>query len=132
MREEYNVLPGITVHDRAMGAQPPVPPGRVPHDCTAGSRPVRQAWPTMREVLGAALRRRVEQRAARQSSLSRSPVGHLCEQCLDAPATLLQPAPWGGEMGVCTLCAGTMAETGASVNEPRSLQCPVDGTKGAL
>jgi hypothetical protein len=31
--------------------------------------------------------------------------GHLCEGCLDAPATRLQPAPWGGEMGVCEACA---------------------------
>ncbi len=30
--------------------------------------------------------------------------GHLCEVCLDAPAVHLQPAPWGGEMGVCTTC----------------------------
>ena len=30
--------------------------------------------------------------------------GHLCEQCLDAPATALVPAPWGGEMGVCGAC----------------------------
>jgi hypothetical protein len=79
VREEYSVLPGITVHDRAAGARPPAPPGRVPRDGTAGARPARQAWPTMREVFGAALRRRVEQRAARQSPLSRSLVGHLCE-----------------------------------------------------
>jgi hypothetical protein len=32
--------------------------------------------------------------------------GSLCEQCLDAPATQLQPAPWGGDMGVCEECAG--------------------------
>jgi hypothetical protein len=32
--------------------------------------------------------------------------GHLCEVCLDAPATGLQSAPWGGEMGVCAACAG--------------------------
>lgn len=30
--------------------------------------------------------------------------GYLCEQCLDAPATRMQPAPWGGEMGVCRTC----------------------------
>jgi hypothetical protein len=30
--------------------------------------------------------------------------GHLCEQCLDAPAVALAPAPWGGEMGVCAGC----------------------------
>ena len=32
--------------------------------------------------------------------------GHLCEVCLDAPAVGLQPAPWGGEMGVCAACGG--------------------------
>jgi hypothetical protein len=32
--------------------------------------------------------------------------GHLCEVCLDAPAVALQPAPWGGEMGVCKACQG--------------------------
>ena len=30
--------------------------------------------------------------------------GHLCEVCLDAPAVALQPAPWGGEMGMCEAC----------------------------
>jgi hypothetical protein len=79
MREEYNGLPGITVHDRAAGARPPGLVGRVPRDGTAGSRHGRQAWPPMREVLGAALLRRVEQRAARQSPPARSRVGHRCE-----------------------------------------------------
>jgi hypothetical protein len=32
--------------------------------------------------------------------------GYLCEQCLDAPAVTVVPAPWGGEMGICTACAG--------------------------
>jgi hypothetical protein len=32
--------------------------------------------------------------------------GHLCEVCLDAPAVVLQPATWGGEMGACEACAG--------------------------
>jgi hypothetical protein len=32
--------------------------------------------------------------------------GHLCEVCLDAPAVALQPASWGGEMGVCEACQG--------------------------
>jgi hypothetical protein len=32
--------------------------------------------------------------------------GHLCEVCLDTPAVALQPAPWGGEMGVCEACQG--------------------------
>ncbi|HSX80404.1 MAG TPA: hypothetical protein VLQ80_17760 [Candidatus Saccharimonadia bacterium] len=37
--------------------------------------------------------------------------GHLCEQCLDAPAVLLVPAPWGGDMGICAAChqAATVA-----------------------
>src|SRR6266567_4471983 len=32
--------------------------------------------------------------------------GYLCEQCLDAPAVAVVPAPWGGEMGVCATCGG--------------------------
>ena len=32
--------------------------------------------------------------------------GYLCEVCLDAPAAQLQPAPWGGTMGVCAVCMG--------------------------
>ena len=32
--------------------------------------------------------------------------GYLCEQCLDAPAVTVVPAPWGGEMGSCAACAG--------------------------
>ena len=30
--------------------------------------------------------------------------GHLCEECLDAPAVALVSAPWGGQMGVCDQC----------------------------
>jgi hypothetical protein len=30
--------------------------------------------------------------------------GHLCEQCLDASAVVVVPAPWGGEMGGCDTC----------------------------
>ena len=30
--------------------------------------------------------------------------GHLCEQCLDAPAVLVVPAPGGGDMGICADC----------------------------
>jgi len=30
--------------------------------------------------------------------------GYLCEQCLDAPAVVLVPAPGGGEMGLCQAC----------------------------
>lgn len=31
--------------------------------------------------------------------------GFLCERCLDAPASTMAPAPWGGEMGLCVRCA---------------------------
>ena len=30
--------------------------------------------------------------------------GYLCERCQDALAVQWQPAPWGGEMGVCPAC----------------------------
>src|SRR3990167_6779917 len=30
--------------------------------------------------------------------------GSICEECFDAPASQLQDAPWGGEMGVCREC----------------------------
>ena len=30
--------------------------------------------------------------------------GHLCEQCFDAPAVLVIPAPGGGDMGICAAC----------------------------
>ena len=30
--------------------------------------------------------------------------GSICEQCFDAPAVRLVPAPWGGEMGWCGAC----------------------------
>src|SRR5262249_40387296 len=43
---------------------------------------------------------------AQSSSTETSIPGHLCEVCLDAPAARLQPAPWGGEMGVCAACVG--------------------------
>jgi len=36
--------------------------------------------------------------------------GHLCEVCLDAPATRLQPAPDGGEIGICEACAASRAK----------------------
>ena len=43
-------------------------------------------------------------RAARDHGAHPPLVGYLCERCLDAPALLVQPAPWGGEMGVCAAC----------------------------
>lgn len=36
--------------------------------------------------------------------------GFVCETCFDAPATIVQPAPWGGEMGVCAACAARRGE----------------------
>jgi hypothetical protein len=65
--------------------------------------PIRQ-MPSLQDALTAALRQRVAQRAARTTGTRPSLVGYLCERCLDAPALLVQPAPWGGEMGVCAAC----------------------------
>jgi hypothetical protein len=51
--------------------------------------------------------RRMREENSRPKRDLRSPtrlVGHICEHCLDAPALLVQPAPWGGEMGVCGAC----------------------------
>jgi len=40
-----------------------------------------------------------------QASPAPSPLpGHLCEQCFDAPAVLVVPAPDGGDMGICAAC----------------------------
>ena len=36
--------------------------------------------------------------------------GSICEQCFDAPAVHVRPAPWGGEMGVCPACRRCMVE----------------------
>lgn len=47
-----------------------------------------------------------------QSPSKETPIpGHLCEVCLDAPASEVLPAPWGGEMGVCTACAAAGTKT---------------------
>ena len=43
---------------------------------------------------------------APSASMEPSIPGHLCEACLDAPAVAFVPAPWGGEIGICTACAG--------------------------
>ena len=48
--------------------------------------------------------------------------GHLCEVCLDAPAVGLQPAPWGGEMGVCAQCGDPAARLAADC--PLCAQAP--------
>jgi hypothetical protein len=62
--------------------------------------PMRRQLTSGRRITPAALLPGV-QRANTETSIP----GHLCEVCLDAPATRLQPAPWGGEMGVCEACA---------------------------
>ena len=83
--------PEDRVQDRVGGRAPSV------HDAAP-------AVPSFQDALTAALRRRVAQRAARAHGAHPPLVGYLCERCLDAPALLVQPAPWGGEMGVCAAC----------------------------
>jgi hypothetical protein len=85
---------GARVHDTD-----PAPPDRV-----AACRCPPPAVPSRHAALTAALHQRVAQRAARELRASTQLVGHICEHCLDAPAVLVQPAPWGGEMGVCAAC----------------------------
>src|SRR6266851_1668660 len=70
------------------------------HDRAAASRRARPALPPIREVLTAALRQRVAQRTARDQRSHPLLVGHSCEQCLAAPAIMVQPAPWGGDGGL--------------------------------
>jgi hypothetical protein len=70
----------------------------------------RPAVPSLQDALTAALRRRMAQRAARDHSAHPPLVGYICERCLDAPALVVQPAPWGGEMGVCAACQETLAD----------------------
>ena len=70
----------------------------VAHDRMAACRRPPPVVPSLREALTAALHQRVAQPAGTLL------VGHICEHCFDAPAVLVQPAPWGGEMGVCAAC----------------------------
>ena len=70
----------------------------------AAGRRAHPAVPSFQDALTAVLRRRVAQRAARAHGAHPPLVGYLCERYLDAPALLVQPAPWGGEMGVCAAC----------------------------
>ena len=51
--------------------------------------------------------------------------GYLCERCQDAPAVQWQPAPWGGEMGVCTACRTPPG--GAAEEKPARRRSQVDG-----
>ena len=77
----------------------PAPPDRV-----AACRRPPPAVPCLRAALTAVLHQRVAQRAARELRAGTQLIGHICEHCFDAPAVLVQPAPWGGEMGVCAAC----------------------------
>ena len=104
MREESS-LPERSAQDRGEGRRrgrdgaETAAPNRAP-----ASQRASPALPSIRAALTAALRQRVAPRAVGdQGSLPRL-VGHICEQCWDAPAIMLQPAPWGGEMGVCGAC----------------------------
>jgi hypothetical protein len=73
----------------------------------------------MRESMRDSMRRQLTSRRCTTTAAllpeARSPrnetpiPGHLCEVCQDAPAVALQPAPWGGEMGVCEACQGGKA-----------------------
>jgi hypothetical protein len=74
------------------------------HDRVTAFRRPHPALPSLREALTAALHQRVGQRAARDQCAGTRLVGYICEHCFDAPAVLVQPAPWGGEMGVCAAC----------------------------
>jgi hypothetical protein len=104
MWEEGN-RPGGRAQDRVAGRESGVH-GAAPavRAGAAGRRRAPPALPSRQDALTAALRRRVAQRAARDHSAHPPLVGHLCERCLDAPALLGQPAPWGGELGVCAVC----------------------------
>ena len=79
-------------------------PDPAAHDRGAALRCALPAVPSLREALTAALRQRVLQRAVRGQGAHTPLVGHICEHCFDAPALLVQPAHWGGEMGVRGAC----------------------------
>ena len=89
----------VQSRERGVYGTDPAAPDRV-----AASRRPPPAVPSLREALTAALHRRVAQRAGTWL------VGHMCEHCFDAPAVLVQPAPWGGEMGVCAACQQATTE----------------------
>jgi hypothetical protein len=89
---------GASRGPRVHGTDPSV------HDRVAACRRPHPALLSLREALTTAINQRVAQRAARDQHARPRLVGHICERCLDAPAVLAQPAPWGGEMGVCATC----------------------------
>ncbi len=80
MHEEPRVRPGIMAQELAAGARQRPRPGLVARDCEATSRHAHPAF-----------------QAAREQSAAPVLIGYICEQCFDAPATHLVPAPWGGD-----------------------------------
>jgi hypothetical protein len=98
-RPEPRAQDRIESRERGGRRTDPAAPDRV----TAFRRPP-PAMPSLRAALTAALNQRVAQRAARHQRADTRLVGHICEHCFDAPAVLVQPAPWGGEIGVCAAC----------------------------
>ena len=96
--------PEERAQDRVVGQAPGVHDVVPPAHAHAAGRRAHPAVPSLQDALTAALWRRVAQRAARAHGAHPPLVGYLCERCLDAPALLVQPAPWGGEMGICAAC----------------------------
>ena len=86
-----------------VGSQGRGVPGPDPaaHERGAARRCAPPAVPSLREALTASLRQRALQRAVRDQGAHTPLVGHICEHCFAAPARLVQPAPWSGEMGGC-------------------------------
>jgi hypothetical protein len=98
-RPEQRAYDQVKGWERGVPSTDPAAPDRV-----AACRHPPPAVPSLRAALAAALHQRVAQRAARDQCSGTRLVGHICEHCFDAPAVLVRPAPWGGEMGVCAAC----------------------------
>jgi len=91
MREEGST-PEMWAQDRSAGRHQGVRGADTAEDDRAApSRRARPLVQPLREALTAALRQRVLHRAARDQRAHPLLVGHICEQCLDAPALLVQP-----------------------------------------
>jgi hypothetical protein len=120
MRGEGN-CPEEKAQDRVAGRAPgehdAAPAVRTGVD---GCRRPHPVVPPLQDALTATLRRRVAQWAARDHRARPPLVGSLCERCLDAPALLVQPAPWGGEMGVCAACQQEPPADNAETPRPMS------------
>jgi hypothetical protein len=68
----------------------PLPPGPIAEDLLAVVRGLVEA----------------RERACRAAAAAPVLPGSRCEACLEAPASALVPAPWGGDQGVCAHCRG--------------------------